>query len=111
MNYIAKHLLPLLLVLGLVLAGVTACSDGDTDALVQSLNQALAGAAGGQADATEEPTEVPPTATPLPPITGQILFVSNMFGVDNIFVMNADGSNRVRLTDSPENDEDPTWSK
>src|SRR5262245_15551823 len=99
MNSTKHLLLPLLIVLGLVLAGVTACST-DTDALVDNLNEALAGAAGGQADATEEPTEVPRTATPLRAVTGELLFVSNMFGADNIFVMNADGSNRVRLTDS-----------
>jgi Tol biopolymer transport system component len=58
------------------------------------------------------PTEEPPTLTPIPPTptvetTGKIAFSRN----GQIFVMNGDGSNQTRLTDSANSDaRDPAWS-
>jgi Tol biopolymer transport system component len=39
-----------------------------------------------------------------------IAFVSNRDGNDEIYVMNADGSNQRRLTDTPSSDSEPNWS-
>ena len=36
--------------------------------------------------------------------------VSNRDGADEIYVMNADGSNQVRLTNNPAYDMSPAWS-
>ena len=41
----------------------------------------------------------------------KIAFVSNRnLGVNQIYVMDADGSNQIRLTDGPRRKEDPDWS-
>jgi Tol biopolymer transport system component len=37
-------------------------------------------------------------------------FVSSGEGKEEIYVMDADGSNQVNLTNNPENDSDPIWS-
>jgi Tol biopolymer transport system component len=42
--------------------------------------------------------------------TGRIAFCSNRDGNMEIYVMNADGSNPVNLTNSPEEDASPSWS-
>jgi Tol biopolymer transport system component len=56
------------------------------------------------------PIEFPPPQ--LSPIGDQpIIFASNATGDDEIYVVNADGSNPVRITDNPErNDICPEWS-
>jgi Tol biopolymer transport system component len=41
----------------------------------------------------------------------QILFTSERDGNEEIYVMDADGSNIVRLTDSGDDDTHPTWSE
>lgn len=41
---------------------------------------------------------------------GKIAFASDRDGNDEIYVMNADGSNQHRLTDNPTRDWDPAWS-
>jgi Tol biopolymer transport system component len=46
----------------------------------------------------------------VPGENGQIAFVSNRDGNDEIYVMNADGSNQVRLTSHPASDLEPDWS-
>ena len=40
----------------------------------------------------------------------QIAFYSERDGNQEIYVMNADGSNQTRLTNNPGNDSDPSWS-
>jgi Tol biopolymer transport system component len=39
-----------------------------------------------------------------------IAFASQRYGNWKIYVMDADGGNPVRLTDSPEKDTQPSWS-
>jgi TolB protein len=61
------------------------------------------------------PPAVPtPTATVLPPLSGsgggRIAFSTNRDGNYEIYVMNADGSDQRRLTNSPYEDRGPTWS-
>ncbi len=57
-----------------------------------------------------EPTTLPtPTATP-EPITCTIAFESNRDGNWDIFLMNADGSNPINLTNDPSNDFQPAIS-
>jgi hypothetical protein len=61
---------------------------------------------------TSTPTVPPPTPTPTrrPAGVGQIAFVSNRDGNDEIYVMNADGSNHRRFTNTPGEDWHPAWS-
>ncbi len=40
----------------------------------------------------------------------KVAFISNRDGDFEIYVMDADGSNQIRLTNSPLDDADPTWS-
>jgi Tol biopolymer transport system component len=54
-----------------------------------------------------EPTA---TFTPTPPLSGKIAFMSNRDGNEEIYVMNADGSNQTRLTDNDTIDFGPAWS-
>ena len=42
--------------------------------------------------------------------SGRIAFVSDRDGNDEIYVMNADGTDQTRLTNNPESDSDPIWS-
>ena len=52
-----------------------------------------------------------PTATPfLAPLTNLIAFYSKRDGNDEIYVMNADGSDQTRLTNDPARDYEATWS-
>jgi dipeptidyl aminopeptidase/acylaminoacyl peptidase len=39
----------------------------------------------------------------------KIAFVSDRDGNDEIYVMNADGTNQVNITNNPANDQDPDW--
>jgi len=66
-------------------------------------------------------TPAPPTATPRPtatatrsPLTGSgggvIAFVSDQSGSQEIYVMNADGSDQRRLTNDPSTNAWPNWS-
>jgi hypothetical protein len=59
---------------------------------------------------TSTPTVPPPTPTRKPVGVGQIAFVSNRDGNDEIYVMNPDGSNQRRLTNTPGEDWHPAWS-
>jgi Tol biopolymer transport system component len=72
------------------------------------------------------PTPVSPTPTPVPTATpqpsptpeepnppsaqGRIVFASNRDGNLEIYMMNADGSDQVRLTNNPGDDWEPAWS-
>jgi hypothetical protein len=48
--------------------------------------------------------------TPALKANGKIAFVSDRDGNKEIYVMDADGSNQTRLTDSPAEDSGPAWS-
>jgi hypothetical protein len=64
-----------------------------------------------QPDDTDEPADDPDPAPPdAEQSQGRIAFVSDRDGNDEIYVMNADGSNQVRLTHSPADDWGHTWS-
>jgi hypothetical protein len=59
-------------------------------------------------------TSAPPPATATPAATGSsIAFVSmsdtSPYGHDEIYVMDADGSNQIRLMDNPGDDRYPSW--
>lgn len=47
---------------------------------------------------------------PLPPITGRLAFVSERDGNSEIYAVNADGTDPVRLTTNTATDEGPAWS-
>jgi len=57
---------------------------------------------------------VPPTPTPTPTVValgeGEIAFVSDRDGNNEIYVMNPDGSGLTRLTNHPARDGSPDWS-
>jgi Tol biopolymer transport system component len=64
---------------------------------------------------TPTPTNTPkPTATLLPPLSGSgggvIAFVSERDGDQEIYIMNADGSDQRRLTNDPSANGWPNWS-
>jgi formylglycine-generating enzyme required for sulfatase activity len=63
---------------------------------------------------TYTPVASTPTATVLPPLSGSgggvIAFVSDRDGNDEIYTMNADGSDQRNLTRNPFSDTDPAWS-
>ncbi len=62
------------------------------------------------------PTTAPPTATAAAPDSpaqvtiNKIAFVSDRDGQKEIYVMNADGGNQIRLTNNPAEDTLPAWS-
>ena len=71
-----------------------------------------------QVTATEQPsgimasamlTAASPTTTPAP--CGKIAFVSNRDGNDEIYAMNADGSNQTRLTNNAAFDNGPSFGR
>ena len=68
---------------------------------------------------TPTPADTPPLpseSTPLPPTQGpspspgKIVFASDRDGNEEIYVMNADGSQVTRLTDDPAQDQFPAWT-
>lgn len=57
------------------------------------------------------PTKTSPTPSSKPISSlGKIVFVSDRDGNDEIYVMDADGSNQMRLTNNTANDISPKWS-
>ena len=54
-------------------------------------------------------TAASPTTTPVP--CGKIAFVSNRDGNNEIYAMNADGSNQTRLTNNPAFDNGPSFGR
>jgi Tol biopolymer transport system component len=67
----------------------------------------------GGPDVTAPATEAPPVPTGVTANlsqTGRIAFVSNRAGNDEIYVMNADGTGLIRLTNNAAADEAPAWS-
>ncbi|HBB88300.1 MAG TPA: hypothetical protein DC047_11850 [Blastocatellia bacterium] len=95
---------------------VVPISDDGVVEPVKSLNLALSNALGSatlgtQTSATLSIADNDPA--PQAGNVGKIAFQSVAVGGDgaaDIFVMNADGSNRVNLTNSPESEEQPAWS-
>ena len=61
----------------------------------------------GQPDPTLVPTLA---ATPIGGGPGQIAFVSEQFGLPQVFLMNADGSEVTQLTNMPDGACEPAWS-
>jgi Tol biopolymer transport system component len=59
---------------------------------------------------TEDYAVSTPSATPIGGGTGKIVFTSERDGNSEIYVMEADGSNQVRLTNNNTEDWGPTWS-
>ncbi|MCX6021130.1 MAG: hypothetical protein NTZ05_05270 [Chloroflexi bacterium] len=62
---------------------------------------------------TPAPTATPspaPTATPEPAAVYRIVYSTRIDGADQIFSMNADGSDKVRLTNNTASDTEPVWS-
>jgi Tol biopolymer transport system component len=78
-------------------------------AATQSALEAAATAAALTASARVTSTPFP-TNTPLPATPGLIAFNSNRDGNNDIYVMNADGSNVTRLTTTNSDDRIPSWS-
>ena len=74
----------------------------------------LLSAAAFAASCTDEPTRprVPPTPSALTAATAasRIAFASDRDGNWEIYVVNADGSGLVRLTNDPAADSTPSWS-
>ena len=56
------------------------------------------------------PLAAPPASATFPGTVGGILFVSTRDGNDEIYKMNADGTNQIRLTDNPATDGGPNAS-
>ena len=54
--------------------------------------------------------ESPSTPSPTPTPVAQIAFTSKRDGNYEVYVMNSDGSNQVRLTNNPSDDLYPSWS-
>jgi len=68
---------------------------------------------GGGTPATSKASTLPPTAAATPTLaaaSGKIAFTSNRDGNGEIYVMNADGSGQINLTNNPVHDDDPAWS-
>jgi dipeptidyl aminopeptidase/acylaminoacyl peptidase len=61
---------------------------------------------------TPSPIPPSPTSTPLGGGSGQIAFVSDRDRVNGneIYVMNADGSNPINLSNNPAKEDHPSWS-
>jgi TolB protein len=59
---------------------------------------------------TEAPVGPTATATPIPPPSGRILFLSDREGAKNLYVMDALGANPTRLTNVSPPDDRPRWS-
>ena len=61
--------------------------------------------------ATQRPTQTPaPTATLIGGGAGQIAYVSNLTGLPQIYLMNADGTAQRQISDMPEGACQPAWS-
>ena len=54
--------------------------------------------------------QLTPARAAFPGVNGKIAFTSNRDGNDEIYVMNADGSNQTRLTNNTALDDAPAWS-
>ena len=52
---------------------------------------------------------IPSTTTALTPIAERIAFASDRDGNLEVYVMDADGSNQIRLTNNPATNGSPTW--
>jgi uncharacterized repeat protein (TIGR01451 family) len=60
---------------------------------------------------TPQPTPAPtPAPTPISSVNGRIAYSSVMGGNQDIYLMDADGTNQTRLTTDPSSDIQPAWS-
>ncbi|HEX9616226.1 MAG TPA: protein kinase, partial [Anaerolineales bacterium] len=60
---------------------------------------------------TPEPEDTPtPTPTPVGGGSGEIAFVSDVTGIPQVWLMNADGTAQSQITDMPEGACQPAWS-
>ncbi len=94
---------------------VLACGSDNSKELTQPSPTAPATATTSAPPPATATTSAPPTATATPAATGSsIAFVSmsdtSPYGHDEIYVMDADGSNQTNLTNSPGDDAHPSWS-
>lgn len=64
---------------------------------------------GGSATHSQE-VQVSAAPTDTPPSAGELAFVSNRDGNNEIYLMNSDGAGAVNLTNHPSNDRHPSWS-
>ena len=84
-------------------------SSGDTIRLERIGRRAAPAGIGGPEEAAESIWLLPDA--PPPSLSGRIAFTGTGPGVGtDVYVMNADGTGRVRLTDDPLPDSDPAWS-
>ncbi len=92
---------------------VLACGSDNSKELTQPSPTAPATATTSAPPPATATTSAPPTATATPAATGSsIAFVSmsdSPYGHDEIYVMDADGSNQIRLMDNPGDDRYPSW--
>jgi WD40-like Beta Propeller Repeat len=81
-----------------------------------ALTALLTALTAGCADSPTRPADrLPPPARPalaltLSPADGQIAFQSNRDGNNEIYVMNADGTDQTRLTNNSAADQEPAWT-
>src|SRR5262245_45351695 len=84
---------------------LTSCSAGLTDQV--SPSPTPASVLDGSSSAA--PTAVATKASPTPNLS-RLAFTTNRDGNKEIYVMHADGSNLVNLTNHPDDDYSPAWS-
>lgn len=95
------------------------CGGGETEEVVPTSPRSViptVAAVTSEANSTVPSTTLTAIVTPtkLPPLSGSgggvIAFFSDRDGNDEIYVMNADGSDQRNLTHHPASDTDPAWS-
>jgi len=61
-------------------------------------------------ETTTAETTIPETTAPEATTKGKIAFMSDRDGNYEIYIMNIDGSEQIRLTNNPANDRNPSFS-
>ena len=108
-----KKVLPIFFAAILLVITVNGCGTGPSPtAMTISPMSTLPPSTKTSPPSTETPTPIPPTS--LPPLSGSgggvIAFVSDRDGNKEIYVMNADGTDKRRLTKQRFVDNQPAWS-